>query len=164
MLTNGQTTGQVKDFKHIGWGISVRENNNDWAENFAKCNNGTKNSILAKQWMMKFNYNYMKYCTVWKLAVLCEGSAGFEANATKTDQIQRTCATSKTRGASPERIALRRKRLGTANTAEEIQSHQMDWPAKSGPNGELQVFEEIAGLWTYLPRPSQLPLGRSTER
>lgn len=109
MLINGQTTEQVKDMKHIGWGIPVRENKNDWAENFAKSNhlNGTKNSILAKQRMVKFSYNFMKYCTVWKLVMLCEGSAGSEANATKTDQIQSTCTVSETYGASPERIMLR---------------------------------------------------------
>ena len=39
--------------------------------------------------------------------MLCEGSAGSEANATKTDQIQRTYAVSETHGASTERIMLR---------------------------------------------------------
>lgn len=50
-LINGQTKEEVKDLKHIGWGISVGENNNECAENFPKCNklNGQKNSILAKQ-------------------------------------------------------------------------------------------------------------------
>jgi len=166
MLTNGQTTEQVKDFKHIGWGISVRENNNDWAENFAKCNhlNGTKKQHSDKtmnaenqQQLHEALYSMTTGRVMWKECWNCSQRDKNRPDPAHMHRLRKTRGFSR-KDCVEEETSVDSKYSGRhTELADGLAS-------ASGPDGGLQVSEEIAGLWTYLPRPSQQKLGRSRER
>lgn len=163
MLINGQTKEKVKDFKHIGWGISVRENNNDWAENFPKCNTlNEKKKHSGKtlndeiQLQLHDVLHSMKTGHVtWRECRILSQRDRNRPDSAHMRYLRNTLGFSR-----KDQAKEIRKRLGIANRAEEIQSYQTDW---TGQVDRMEDCKSPKKLLDYKPTDHCL-LRRSRER